>query len=219
MHALPPITLVCAPTSRAYAYAEALADAGAQDVEITCYASPPADTPLAAIAARMGWRYTASDAKGIGEVPLPGNAAALSLFAGLPGEIVPAATLAAWPPMLHFHPGDLPAYRGSTTLFYALLQGDPVTVSALVLSPDIDAGPVLLKKRFAHPPRGDALNGPYDARIRAETLRELMEFWRRNGCLPQPLNCGTTQACMYYIIHPLLKHLALLRVPTEGSQP
>lgn len=216
MHPLPPIALACADTERARLYAEKLAESGASEVEIICYAAPAASTPLAALAARMGWRYTASAARGIGELAPP-DGAAFALFAGMPGEIVPAATLDAWPPMLHFHPGDLPAYRGSTTLFYTVLRGDPITVSALLLAKEIDEGPVLLKKRFPHLPGAEEINGPHDARIRADTLVDILDFWKNNERLPPPLKFENAPARMYYIIHPLLKHLALLRPAAGGA--
>jgi methionyl-tRNA formyltransferase len=215
MHPLPPIALACADTERARLYAEKLAEMGAAEVEICCYGAPRATTPLSAVAARMGWRYMASTARGIGELSPPAGAA-FALFAGLPGEIVPAATLESWPPMLHFHPGDLPAYRGSTTLYYALLRNEPITVSALILSKDIDEGPVLMKKRFPVPSTPEEVDGPLDARVRADTLGDILEFWKHNRRLPPPLKVDNARAQMYYIIHPLLKHLALLR-PESGN--
>lgn len=133
---------------------------------------------------------------------------ALVVFSGFGGEIVKDDVLDAGVPLLHMHSGWLPDYRGSTTLYYSYLREGWCGVTALLLQSAIDAGPMVRRKRYLPPPPGMDVDYCYDSAIRADLLVEVLDHWARHGELPptteQPQG-GTT----YYIIHPVLKHIAL----------
>jgi methionyl-tRNA formyltransferase len=132
------------------------------------------------------------------------------IYSGVPGQIVSAEVLASGPVFLHLHSGWLPEYRGSTTVYYALLDGEPPGVSALLLDPSIDTGPVLARKHYPWPSADMDVDRLYDAAIRADLLAQVMRVYRDTGRLPprehQPQGADRT----HFVIHPVLKHLALL---------
>jgi methionyl-tRNA formyltransferase len=138
-----------------------------------------------------------------------------AIFAGNPGEIVAPAILSLGIPLLHMHPGALPAFRGSTVIYYSILAQQPITVSAILLAECIDCGPVLHTRNFAYPRADDDIDGAFDATIRAETLAELLDLTVRNGTLPAPQNSDSSKGMDYFIIHPVLKHIARLSLEAE----
>ncbi len=138
-----------------------------------------------------------------------------AVFAGKPGEIVAPPILSLGIPLLHIHPGALPAFRGSTVVYYSILTQQPITVSTILLAEGIDCGPVLHTRNFAYPRADDDIDGVFDATIRAETLADLLELTVRNGTLPAPQNSDNSKGMDYFIIHPVLKHIARLSLEAE----
>ena len=63
-----------------------------------------------------------------------------AVFCGKPGEIVHRDTLDRGPLFLHMHPGELPRFRGSTTLYYSYLLERAFSVEAVFMSADIANG-------------------------------------------------------------------------------
>jgi len=51
--------------------------------------------------------------------------------------------------VLNGHPGDLPKYRGTACVNWAILHGEPTAAMTIhLMEPQLDSGPVLLKKHF-----------------------------------------------------------------------
>ena len=53
--------------------------------------------------------------------------------------------------IIHCHPGLLPKYRGSTILYYSILQNYQIYVSIFKITKNIDDGKVLFTKKFDIP--------------------------------------------------------------------
>jgi len=124
------------------------------------------------------------------------------IFCGKGGEIVKEHILKL-NKFLHIHPGKLPSYRGSTTIYYSLLKESKCFASAFFLDIKIDTGNIIKQMEF------DILNIDidylYDPFIRSFLLIDVL----RNSDL---CACKQTEDSKeYYIIHPLLKKLALLK--------
>lgn len=131
----------------------------------------------------------------------------LVVYAGVGGQIVSSATLEAGPRFLHMHSGYLPDYRGSTTLYYALLNRVAPGVSAINLDPGIDTGPILARMTYPVPYAGMDVDRDYDSSIRADLMcRVLADYPEPDRHIMQSHDHGET----YYVIHPILKHIALL---------
>lgn len=136
----------------------------------------------------------------------------------LPAGIVayaPAAGLLAKAPLfetghklLHVHPGRVPEFRGSTPMYYSLIAEQNLSASAIFLEPEIDAGPVLAQRNFPLPSDLRCIDTEYDPYIRALLLIQVLKDYRDGLTLtPRPQGAGGTT---YHVIHPVLKHLALL---------
>ena len=148
------------------------------------------------------------------------------LYSGAGGAILRQPLLSCGKRFLHIHPGLVPHYRGSTPMYYSILKEGSCGASAIFLTEQIDRGPVIRTKRYPLPEDGASIDYVYDPDIRADLLVEVLEEYRRTGtlsCTEQSPEQGET----YYIVHPVLKHLAILaceaaRMPAgvrQGSEP
>lgn len=147
-------------------------------------------------------------------------------LSALPSGIVifaPAAGLLARAPLfktghkfLHIHPGCLPDFRGSTPMYYSLIAEHRLSASAIFLAPEIDVGPVLAQRDFPLPVDLQSIDTVYDPYMRAVLLCQVLEDYSIDHDLsPQPQGPGGTT---YHVIHPVLKHLALLGRLTDALE-
>jgi len=137
----------------------------------------------------------------------------LVIFSGYGGQIVKPPLIELGIPLLHVHSGWLPDYRGSTTVYYSLLEESVCAASAILLDTQIDTGLVLARKRYPAPPLGTDIDRRYDTAIRADLLLEVLRRYQASGELDVVLQQDAEQGNTYYVIHPVLKHLALLSLP------
>lgn len=135
--------------------------------------------------------------------------ATVLIYSGPSGLLLRQPLLDVGRRFLHVHSGYLPDYRGSTTLYYQLLDQGDCAASALFLEAQIDQGPVVLRRRFPPPADRTSIDLFYDAYIRSQVLIDVLQIYRLTGVLPaelQPTEVGRT----FFVIHPVLKHLAIL---------
>ncbi len=128
------------------------------------------------------------------------------IFCAPAGQILGREILAAGKRFLHAHPGRVPDFRGSTTIYYSLLVEQRCSVSAIFLNAEIDRGDVVLIQDH-EPPAAVNVDLLYDPAIRARTLVAAVGKIRDDGPVGEP---QTAQSPAYYVIHPVLKHIALL---------
>jgi methionyl-tRNA formyltransferase len=125
------------------------------------------------------------------------------IFSGKGGEIVKPNIL-RHNRFLHIHPGKLPQYRGSTTLYYSLLKELKCYATAFFLEEKIDAGNIIKNIQF------DILDIDfdylYDPFIRTYLLIDVLK--NENIKTYKQSNNGAKE---YYIIHPVLKKIAQLK--------
>ena len=137
----------------------------------------------------------------------------LIIFSGYGGQLVKPALLELGIPLLHVHSGFLPDYRGSTTLYYSVLSESRCAASAILLDVNIDTGPVIARKHYPAPPAGTDIDRRFDPAIRADLLCQVLARYRDDGRLPIELQQRSDEGNTFYVIHPVLKHLALLSLP------
>ena len=129
------------------------------------------------------------------------------VFAGYGGQILKSNHFKLSCRYLHMHPGNLPLERGSTTIYYSILNQRKCTVTSFFMSEEIDQGINLLKSEYNLPLQKVNTDIYYDNIVRADcfgktlvTLAEKEEF-----------DCHQEfQDEEYYVIHPVLKHIAIL---------
>jgi len=228
------VVLLAAPNTRAQYYAQALAGAGlnlrgavlmgdaARHGEPRAEAPTPwpdgslffADLriPLAATCAQIADEVVHAQVTSVNCPEVVSSLASLNpalvVYAGYGGQIVGQEVLGLGVPLLHLHAGRLPEYRGSTTIYYSMLLEGACAVSAILLSAGIDLGPIVARRDYPAPLPGVDVDKCYDNAIRADLLVRCLEQWLRTGRFDeeaQTPGAGRT----YYIIHPVLKRVAL----------
>jgi len=137
------------------------------------------------------------------------------IYSGYGGQVISKAILDAGLPFLHAHSGWLPQYRGSTTIFYSLLAGMGCGVSVINTAPEIDQGPILARRQYPAPRKGVDIDYFYDPAIRADIMAEVVIEWQSRG-RPEEIPPDGEPA-NYYVVHPVLKHLALLGLEGDDA--
>ena len=81
--------------------------------------------------------------------------------------------------------------------------------SSIFLTEKIDCGPILKRRKFPPPPNCEQIDHFYDSAARAFVLVETLKDFVKHGewRYADTLNKG---GGVFYIIHPVLKHLAIL---------
>ena len=131
------------------------------------------------------------------------------IYSGSGGAILGSDILGSGKGFLHLHPGIVPRFRGSTTVYYSLLLERNCGVSALFLNEQIDQGPVLTTRVYPPPEDRTTIDLGYDPYIRSDLLVQVLQEFQTTGKFqtrPQSREAGET----YHIMHPVLKHLAIL---------
>lgn len=230
------IVLVAAPTVRSQAYIQALASGGLHPEWVLLLGDhAPADSSVAAARPKRwkGISLVNSDEPvlatcrrtGIPAQTVKGSsindAAALEvirqlgphtlIYSGAGGQIVSREALGIGARFLHMHAGYIPDYRGSTTIYYALLNGDLPAVTAIFLDAQIDTGGILDRRSYPVPDRSIDIDRTYDSSIRADALVRLLQDYAVTGAFAVPKPQKRDEGATYFVIHPVLKHLAILR--------
>ena len=131
------------------------------------------------------------------------------IYSGFGGTILRDEVLSLGINFLHVHGGYLPDFKGSTTNYYSLIIDGSVGASALFLNKKIDSGSILLRHKYPPPVNRQVIDHIYDSGARAKvlvmTLKRYLEcgFW-------DFVQSANDDGEIYYIIHPVLKHIAIL---------
>ena len=129
------------------------------------------------------------------------------------GGILKSEVLSIGKKFIHIHPGKLPDYRGSTCFYYSLLDNGFCSCTAFIMDENLDSGKIIYQKDFHPPPKVD-FDNIFDPWMRADTLCDLLEN-NDFECDIRLYNNDLSKSTMYYIIHPVLKHLAIIKNNNE----
>lgn len=112
---------------------------------------------------------------------------------------------------IHVHAGILPQYRGSTTAYYSFLQDKEFGATAIFLNEGIDEGKIIVQGTFPIPEEKVNIDYIYEPYIRSRVLIKVLNQYLEQGTLA---SCKQSQdgAETYFIIHPVLKHLAIMGI-------
>jgi methionyl-tRNA formyltransferase len=131
------------------------------------------------------------------------------IFSGYGGVILKKKILSIGKKFLHIHGGYLPDYKGSTTNYYSLINENTIGASAIFLTREIDCGPILLRKKFPLPKERIEIDHIADSEARAKVLIECLQGYVLSGGWKYEIE-NNSGGETFYIIHPVLKHLAIL---------
>ena len=146
------------------------------------------------------------------------TAESVIIYSGYGGGILRKRILASGKRFLHVHGGYLPDYKGSTTNYYSLLREGTCGASSLWLEPKIDSGPVLLRSKVAAPEDRTRIDYDFDSLLRARVLLDTLQR-HVDSFLKWDFGDGVcTGGETYYIVHPLLRHIAILGNAKDDRQ-
>ena len=131
------------------------------------------------------------------------------IYSGYGGEILGKEILSLEKKFLHVHGGYLPQFKGSTTFYYSILQENFIGYSAIFLNEKIDSGQILFRRKFPVPATSVDFDHTEDPKMRAKILIELLYEYNKN-MLWNETEIENTKTPYYYVIHPVLKNLAIL---------
>ena len=148
------------------------------------------------------------------EETLNQSAVNIFIYSGSGGAIIRDNILKTGKQFLHIHPGYLPDYKGSTTIYYSLLQEQSCGAAAILIDNNIDTGPLVIRRKFDPPEDWSTIDHEYDPFIRSQVLSEVITKYMSDNKFT-----GITEqdphGHNYYIMHPLLRHLTILSQPSN----
>lgn len=130
----------------------------------------------------------------------------LVIFAGYGGQILDSKHFKLDAKYLHMHPGELPIERGSTTIYYSLLNLRRPSVTAFYMTEKIDDGNNILCSSYPIPSKNVNIDVFIDPVLRADCFLNALKMILNRA----PVFQSKINDIEYYVIHPLLKHLAIL---------
>lgn len=127
------------------------------------------------------------------------------LFTG--GGILKSDILNSGSKFVHFHPGIVPFYRGSTCFYYSIINENNCGVTSYVMDENLDTGDIIYQKIFSKP-NHQYIDDVFDPFIRSETMIDVM----KNNLIKTVIHTkqDSSQGETYFIIHPVLKHISIL---------
>ncbi len=138
--------------------------------------------------------------KAVSEVP-----ADYIIYSGPGGTLLGREILNTQKQFIHAHPGKLPYYKGSTTIYYSYLIDGKAYCSVILLNEKIDSGPLLFEKEIEININNLDFDHSLDPLLRTSTLIDFLKT--DNSVISTNDEAGNN----FYIIHPVLKHLAILK--------
>lgn len=133
------------------------------------------------------------------------------IYSGYGGYILKAHLFHINKKFIHVHAGILPQYRGSTTAYYSFLQDKEFGATAIFLNEGIDEGEIIVQDTFPVPEEAVNIDYIYEPYTRSQVLIKALDQYLEQGTL---VSCKQNQdgAVTYFIIHPVLKHLAIMGI-------
>lgn len=143
------------------------------------------------------------------------------IYSGLSKVLLKRDLLRLSKRFLHVHGGYVPAYRGATAFYFGLLERGLLGESAIWLDEGVDTGP-LIARDWYRPIQGVDIDRVMDPVARAHLLARVLTEYARTGAFPSEQIREQSES--YFIIHPVLKHLALAHAAesagdAHGSAP
>lgn len=132
------------------------------------------------------------------------------IYSGYSGYVIKNANLLSKKKILHAHPGKLPEYKGSTTIFYSILNFNKIYCSTMILNKKIDDGEKLNQLQFKLTCKNFKNFDFFDARIRIITLVDALKKIQKNRKFNKRKKNKTFNN--YYVAHPIIRYLAKRKV-------
>lgn len=133
------------------------------------------------------------------------------IYSGYGGGILKKPLFTTGKKFIHVHAGLLPQYRGSTTAYYSILNDGTISATAFFLNEKIDEGDIITEETFSVP-KGVDVDYIYEPYIRACVLVKALKRYLENDCVFKTSIQDPAEGETYFIMHPVLKHLAIMKI-------
>jgi len=130
------------------------------------------------------------------------------IYSGYPAKIIKNKKLLKEKNLIHSHPGLLPHYKGSTTIYYSILNEKKIYCTTFVINEKIDSGKILLTKKYKIPNKIYSIDSDYDNEIRANNICNVIKKIN----LIRKKRQHATSSLPYYIIHPVLRSIVFSKI-------
>ena len=131
------------------------------------------------------------------------------IYSGYGGTLLRSEVLGTGKNFLHIHGGYIPDYKGSTTNYYSVIEDDSLGASSIFLTEEIDGGPLFIRKKFSANIDKQLIDHIFDTAARAKVLINTLQKYLEVGSW-EKISKENQTGDTYYIIHPVLKHIAIL---------
>ena len=132
------------------------------------------------------------------------------IYSGPAGIILRKEILSVGMKFIHIHPGIVPEYKGSTPIYYSILKDEKCGATAFFMNEEIDSGDIIMQREFDRPTPGEDIDYYFDCSMRATLLKEILDSYVSKGEFPKETLLQNANEETYFIIHPVLKHIAIL---------
>lgn len=129
------------------------------------------------------------------------------IYSGIPGEVISEKIININKKFIHIHPGRVPQYKGSTTHYYYLFKKRKIVLTALFLNKIIDSGEIIDIKEYLLPRNLDNLDYVFDPYFRSLMLLKILKRFIKTNKFSR--KSYKKNGDYYYIIHPVLKKIAI----------
>lgn len=130
------------------------------------------------------------------------------VYSGYPGKIIKNPLILKKKNLLHSHPGKLPNYKGSTTIFYSLILEKKIYCSTIVLSSFLDEGDIILQKQYTLPKKLSQINGSFDDKIRAQNMILSLKKLQKNNIKKLKKKINKKKFIDYTVAHTLIRSIS-----------
>ena len=125
------------------------------------------------------------------------------IFSGYPGQIIKNKSFLKRFDLLHSHSGLIPRYKGSTTIYYSILNEKKIYCTTFIMNKNIDQGNILLIKKYNLPKKN--MIDSYDNEIRAKNLIMVINSNKKKIVKSKKVINNNS---FFYKAHPILRNAA-----------
>ena len=100
------------------------------------------------------------------------------VYSGYSGIIIKETLILNKKNLIHSHSGKLPKYKGSTTIYYSILNEKKIFCSTIILNKNLDNGKILLIKKYSIPRKIKFIDENYDNKIRSKNLIQVLKNYK-----------------------------------------
>ena len=136
------------------------------------------------------------------------------IYSGYGGGILKAPLFQLGKKFIHVHAGMVPEYRGSTTAYYSIIDNGNIGVTAFFLDEGLDDGEIICQHEYELPNKDVDIDYVYEPYLRAKELVLALKSYIDKRRFETSIQ-DESKADTYFIIHPVLKHIAIKRVLKE----